>query len=416
MPLFRKHGASARPQAVADGQTPTPASDRFGFEYLPADQIYLDSACQTLRPQPVIDALNDYYLHYNACGERVKYEWGRRVDAAVADTRAKVLRAFDVPAKRYTACFTLNTTYGLNLLLGQLPANRYARVVTTHTEHNSVFLSTMTCARRLGVPRVVLSHAEDGAVEYADADLADALVVVSAMNNFDGTATTNLAQLIDDVHRAGGTIIVDAAQAAPHHLSALRGLRPDAYCWSAHKLYGASLGVVVAANPLLESLEVSFLGGGQVANVTETAYELLPELETRLEAGLQPWGEIIALGAALDWLAGYERATGTSLEQREAALAERLYTGLAELPHLTLVGARPASVTSVIPQRVDGHQLAAFLSKAGVMVRSGYFCAHHWLLEANQYDPLVRFSLGAHNTEADIDSALEIMGRFMRGL
>ena len=28
------------------------------FDYLAADDIYLDSACQSLRPRPVIDALN----------------------------------------------------------------------------------------------------------------------------------------------------------------------------------------------------------------------------------------------------------------------------------------------------------------------------------------------------------------------
>ena len=34
-----------------------PSSERYGFEYLPADSVYLDSACQTLRPQPVKVAL-----------------------------------------------------------------------------------------------------------------------------------------------------------------------------------------------------------------------------------------------------------------------------------------------------------------------------------------------------------------------
>lgn len=408
------------PFSFSRRKTPVPSprgasSRRPGFEYLAPETIYLDSACQTLRPQPVIDALTDYYLHYNACGERVKYEWGRKVDAAVAATREKVLRAFALPAKRYTVSFTMNTTYGLNLLLGQLPAGKYSRILTTHTEHNSVFLSTMTAATRLGIPRQVLSHAADGAVEYADATLDGALVVLSAMNNFDGTPTPNLGALIDDVHRAGGAVIVDAAQAAPHDMGLLRGLRPDAFCFSAHKVYGASLGVVVAANPLIESLEISFLGGGQVANVTETGYDLLPELETRLEAGLQAWGEIIALGAALDWVESL-RARGDDLEAGEGALAERLYDGLSAMPNLQMVGSHPASVMSVIPTRVDGHQLATFLSKAGVMVRSGYFCAHHWLLEVNDYRPLVRFSLGAHNTGQDIDTTLQIMGRFMKGL
>src|SRR6478735_2114716 len=98
-----------------------PAVGRYGFEYLSADEVYLDAACQTLRPQPVIDALTGYYTAYGACADRVKYPWGRKVDGEVAATREKVLAAFGLSPRRYGACFTLNTTYGVNLLLHQLP-------------------------------------------------------------------------------------------------------------------------------------------------------------------------------------------------------------------------------------------------------------------------------------------------------
>lgn len=402
---------SRRPDGVV-----VEAGARYGFEYLPAHSVYLDSACQTLRPRPVIDALNDYYLTYNACGGRVKYEWGRKVDEQVEQTRGAVLRALSLSPRRYATSFTLNTTYALNLLLQQLPAGRYRRVITTHTEHNSVFLSTMTFARRASIERLLLERDEDGSLVYRDADLADALVVVSAMNNVDGASTAGLAQLIADVQRRGGTIILDAAQGVPHALSTLRGLRPDALCFSAHKVYGASLGVVAATTELLESLELSFIGGGQVAHVTAADFELLPEMHTRLEAGLQPWGEIIALGAALQWLDHYEKGTGEGHGAREERLSQALFDGLAPLPGLTVLSPRGSSLVSVLPDRVDGHRLATFLSRAGVMVRSGYFCAHHWLKELKGYPPLVRFSLGAHNTDEDIERALDVTGRLIKGL
>ena len=45
---------------------------RKDFPLLNSDDnpTYLDSACMTLRPQVVIDALTDYYTHYPACGGR----------------------------------------------------------------------------------------------------------------------------------------------------------------------------------------------------------------------------------------------------------------------------------------------------------------------------------------------------------
>jgi cysteine desulfurase/selenocysteine lyase len=84
------------------------------FEYLSAGEHYFDSACQSLRPQPVIDALNDYYLNYNSCGERVKYAWGRKVDEKVEESRAAVLDLLKLKSRDYFVSFTLNTTYGLN--------------------------------------------------------------------------------------------------------------------------------------------------------------------------------------------------------------------------------------------------------------------------------------------------------------
>ncbi|MDL2328047.1 hypothetical protein LJC64_05315 [Ruminococcaceae bacterium OttesenSCG-928-A11] len=50
------------------------------FSYLDKDSIYMDTACQSLRPDSVINALNDYYKNYGSCGERVKYAWGEKVD------------------------------------------------------------------------------------------------------------------------------------------------------------------------------------------------------------------------------------------------------------------------------------------------------------------------------------------------
>lgn len=408
--LFGRRVDRAAPTAPDHG------SGRPGFEYLADDHVYLDSACQTLRPQPVIDALTDYYLTHNACGDRVRYAWGKRVDQQVEGTRDAVLAALDLPARRYATSFTLNTTYGINLLLNQLPAGRYRRVVTTHTEHNSVFLSTMAWARRAGAERVLLDRTPEGDLVYTDADLTDAVVVLSAMNNVDGSPTLGLVDLVARTQRAGGIVIVDAAQAFGHAPSLLRGLNADAVVFSAHKAYSASLGVVAATRELLTSLELSFIGGGQVTSVTADDYELYEEPHSRLEPGLHAWGEIIALGAALEWSGATARRPDTAREERERELAASLHGGLTALPNLRMLSRRGSPLVTIAPDRVDGHRLATFLSKAGIMVRSGHFCAHHWLIERESLPPLVRFSVGAHNTASDIDKAVATMAPLMKGL
>lgn len=383
-----------------------------GFGFLSADDVYLDAACQSLRPAPVQAALTEYFTSYGACGDRVQYAWGRRVEDAVATTRGRTLAAFGLSPRRHVCAFTLNTTYGLNLLLQQLPTGRYARLITTHHEHNAVFLSTMTAARRLGIPRTVVERAPDGTVDLAGCDLTDALVVVSAMDNVTGTLTRDLRGLVAAVQKRGGAVILDAAQAAPHALPALRGLGADAICFSGHKMYAPALGIVLASRDLLGSLDLTFVGGGQVDAVTTDGFTLSPDLHTRLEPGLQAWGEIIAFGAALEWLTPRLPA----IEARERELGARLFDGLGALPNLRMFSPAASAVVTIVPERVDAHRLAVFLSKAGVMVRGGHFCAHHWLQEREQLPALVRFSVGAQTTGDDVTRALEVMGRMMRGL
>ncbi len=386
------------------------------FSYLEPGTVYLDAACQSLRPRPVIDALTEYYTEYNACGGRVKYAWGKRVDEEVAAARSAVLDLFSLSPRNHAVSFTLNTSYGLNLLLHQLPMNTYLRVVTSHIEHNSVFLPTMTAASRLGVERLVLDRDADGALRYEPAQLERAIIVVNVTSNVDGRQLTNLSQLVHDTHARGGIVILDAAQTAAHHHTLLRKTEADAICFSAHKMYGASLGVIVARHELLASLEVTFIGGGMVADVREDSFDLVPDDPAALlEPGLQAWGEIIALRRAIDWLSTV-RPGGRSPAEHISGLADRLYDGLNGIPGLVLLNTASAPVISLYSPKQDAHRLAVFLSHSGIMARSGYFCAHHYLKEQLGLPPLLRFSLGLHSTPADIDLALDTLTRLMKGL
>lgn len=92
------------------------------------------------------------------------------------------------------------------------------------------------------------------------------------------------------------------------------------------------------------------------------------------------------------------------------------WAGLAAIPGVTLLNAAPSPIISLYAQRQDAHRLAVFLSKQRVMVRSGYFCAHHWLRERLALPPLLRLSVGLHNTAADVDAAVGALDRLVQGL
>ena len=405
-------GKSAAAKAAAGPAAGGARHADFGY-LAPADR-YLDSACQSLRPQPVIDTLVRYYTESNACGGRVRYAWGRTVDEGVADARERTLRLLRRHGTDYSVSFTLNTTMGLGLLLHQ--ATGFDRVVTSTAEHNSVFLGTIAAAKRLGLPRVVLDRDEDGTLRDPASDLERALVVVSVASNFDGSRLRNLRDLVRDTHAVGGAVVLDAAQAMGHAPGELARTEWDALVFSSHKAYGPSLGVVVARTAVLDALETRFVGGGMVSAVTRDGYTLTPgDHASRLEPGSQAWAEILGYGAAQQWLQAV-RFDGQNADARLESIGARLQAGLAEVPGLVRVGHAEGPVATVFHPKIDSHRLAQYASSAGVMLRSGYFCAHYELKEHRGLPPLLRFSAGLHSSFDDIDEGVAVLRKLVAGL
>jgi cysteine desulfurase/selenocysteine lyase len=82
-------------------------------------QIYLDTACQSLRPQVVIDAINQYYVIEPACGGRSNHHLSAAVSHRVDQVRETTAKFFHASRKE-EIIFTRNTTEGINLVANSL--------------------------------------------------------------------------------------------------------------------------------------------------------------------------------------------------------------------------------------------------------------------------------------------------------
>ena len=380
------------------------------FDYL-GSEAYFDSACQSLRPQPVMKALETYYTEHNSCGERVKYKWGLETDRKVLATRKKVLKYLQLKQKDYFVSFTLNTTYGLNLLLNQIHPRYVNKIYTSEIEHNSVFLSTMAFADLHKIKREVLKRKEDGSFPL-NVDFKKALVVVNCVGNFDGMQLKNIKALVKKVRSANGIVIIDAAQAMAHHPELLYKTEADAICFSAHKMYGPSLGGMIVRKDLIPQLRTTFIGGGMVDDVKKTSYLLSAEknaehIHTIFEPGLQAYGEIIALGEAIDWLKKLPKSVKKELE----ANSEKLFEFLKSRKKVHLINTEANPTISFYVEGVDSHLIGAALGDEGIMTRTGYFCAHYYLDHVKKYPPLVRVSMGYHTRAEDVEKIIKALDK-----
>lgn len=383
------------------------------FDYLGKGEVYLDAACQSLRPRPVIEAMNKYYTEHNSCGERVKYKWGIETDEKVENARDEMLKYLKLPKRKYNTSFTLNTTYGINLILAQIKKDAFKKIMTSEIEHNSPFLASMAFAERTGLLREVMTRNEDGSIPLDNYNFTDALVVVNSASNFDGRKLINIKELTKVVHKAGGIVIIDAAQTLAHTPEIVRGVEVDAIVTSAHKMYGPSLGVIVWRDDLLTKMEPGWLGGGMVDDVEQDSYLLSAESKehryTRFESGLQAWGEIVGFGAALKWLEKVPKKDWQSFEQNYT----ELYEFLRSSGKVHLVNQKANSTMSFYVEGVDSHLLGSALSREEIMARTGYFCVHYYLDHVLGLPPLVRFSLGLHNRAEDVDKIKQALGKLL---
>jgi cysteine desulfurase / selenocysteine lyase len=362
---------------------------------------YFDTACQSLRPKVVMDAINQYYLKMSACSGRSMHQLAAEVTRSVDQSRAS-LGKFLGAAKKEEIVFTRNTTEGINLVANSLDLRDGDVVLISDKEHNSNLIPWQWMAKKKGIQVRIVPSREDNTFDLAAFDqLLNGevkLVALGYTSNLDGV-TLPAEEIIKRAHRAGALVLLDAAQTAPHRKINVKALDVDFLAFSGHKLLGPSgIGVLYGKYQLLEKLEPFLVGGDTVVSSTYTSCEFLPPPE-KFEAGLQDYAGILGLGAAVEYLQkiGFE-----AIQKQELLLNEAITAGIRDIPGLKLIGPtdprlRGGIVTFYI-QGIDSHRIALMLDQmANIQVRSGQHCVHSWF-NARQILGSVRASAYLYNT------------------
>ncbi|MEZ6065404.1 MAG: aminotransferase class V-fold PLP-dependent enzyme [Planctomycetaceae bacterium] len=375
-------------------------------------RIYLDnSATSWPKPRGVYDAVDRWQRESGVAvgrsGTRQGMELGRIVDRC----RRRAAELLGAPDSRRIV-FGFNGTDSLNLAIhGLLRAGD--RVVTTHTEHNSVLRPLESLRASHGVQTRFIDSRPDGVIELDSlrSELADQprLVIVNHVSNVTG-AIQPIDEVIQLSHAAGAKVLVDAAQSAGHLPIDVSALAVDLLACSGHKGMLGPLGtsILYVAEGNETELAPVRQGGTGTSSEAVTQPIGLPE---RYESGNQNAPGLVGLDAALGWLL----ETGVeAIRAHEQELVTQLIAGLTPLPGLRIDG--PANIrerTGVVSLTVDGYdprELAALLdSEFGIEVRAGLHCAPrmHAVLGTLERGGTVRLSPGPFTSAADIAATIE---------
>lgn len=379
---------------------------------------YLDNAASTQRPRQVVEAMDRYYLEYNANIHRAIHTLGYESTVAYEDAHKKVARFINARSWREIV-FVRNATEAINLVaMAWGPANLRAgdEVVVSLMEHHSNIVPWQMLRDRLGVVLKFIPVTPEGVLDLEAARklITPQTKLVGLVHASNVLGAVNPVREIREMARSVGALfLLDGAQSIPHMPIDVRELDCDFFAASGHKMLGPTgIGFLYGKKELLSAMPPFMTGGDMIATVTCEA-STWNELPWKFEAGTAAIGEGIGLGAAADYLAALGMG---AVHEYECELRDYALEKLLEVEGITLYGHKAGESLAVFSFNLAGihpHDAANALDRFGVAVRSGHHCAQPLMTHLGM-DNTLRASFYLYNTREEVDHLVHALGEIRK--
>ena len=374
--------------------------------------VYLDNAATTHTPEPVVEAIVDYYHRYNANVHRGIHQLSQEASEAYEAAHDR-LAEFVGADGREEVVFTKNTTEAINLVAYAWGLNALGpddAVVLTEMEHHSSLVTWQQIAERTGAEVRYVPVDDEGELDMdRAADLIDTdAAMVSAVHVSNVLGTVNpIADLAELAHDRGALVFGDGAQAVPNRPVDVGALDVDFYAFSGHKMAGPTgIGVLYGRRDLLEGMAPFLYGGEMIERVTFEG-ATWNELPWKYEAGTPVIAQAIGLAAAADYLddVGLDR-----IRDHEQQLAEYTMERFDDYESATVYGPPTGrdrgGVVAFNVGDVHAHDLSTILNDFGVAIRAGDHCTQP-LHDRMGIAASSRASFYLYNTREEVDVLFE---------
>ena len=369
-------------------------------------RIYLDHNATTPLHPAVVDTMTRV-LREEFGNPSSVHHFGQKAKSVIDQARSAVaaLVGGDPSEVVFTSGGTESDNFAIRGVAEALERSGRRHLIATSIEHEAV-LNTLKALAKRGWTTTLLAVDQSGIVSpdaLRDA-LTDQTALVSVMhaNNEIGTIQP-IAELARLAHERGALFHTDAVQTACKIPLDVKALGVDLLSISAHKFYGPK-------------------GVGTLW--MRRGLRLLPLMSGgKHERGRRAGTENVAGIAGMGEAATHARAKMSDEAPRLAALRNRLEDAvLRTVPGTAINGARTsrvANTTNISFDRIEAESLLIALDLEGVAVSTGSACSSGTLepshvlkamgFPAHRTQNSIRFSLGAANTEAEIDRVAAIL-------
>ena len=381
--------------------------------------IYLDHNATTPLCEEAREAMLPW-LHQLTGNPSSIHAAGRRARSAIDEARDRI--AALLGAKPHEIILTSGGTESCNLAIAGLArrhrSEKRGHLMTVATEHHAVLHTMSSLAKREGFELTEVGVDRNGLIDLKSFEVslrAETLLVSVMIANNEMGVIQPIKQLAALCRERGILFHTDAVQAFGKIRCLPNELGVDALSLTAHKFYGPpGAGVLWLRSGV--SIEAIQHGGFH---------------ENERRPGTENVAAIAGMAAAAE---SAVREVNEGMESvRQAALRDRLWQGIAALDPTAVWNAQRtgdaqnalliANTLNVSFPGCDGETLLMALDLEGVQASSGSACmvgsiqASHVLLAMGVSEETaratVRFSLGRHSTEAEMDAAIIALRRVL---
>ena len=366
--------------------------------------IFFDTAASALKVDSMINETINCYTNEYANIHRGIYELSAKLTKRYEDSRLSVSKFINAPSLK-NIIFTKSATEGINLVSTCLSENYFAdgdEILVSSLEHHANLVPWHLVRKKIKIISANINS--KGELDYKDLiskiNSKTKLVSLTHMSNVTGSIT-NFEEIKKKIKELNIPILVDGCQYVPHKKLDIKLLDPDFYVFSAHKLYGPSgLGILYMKDKWIEKLGPYQGGGSMIKNVETNSSTYLDGFH-KFEAGTPPIAQVVALSSCIDFI---NEVGINKIYSYENDLTKYAYDKLKKINDIKIYGDFK-NQTSIISFNIKGihfNDLAMFLDKKNIAIRTGHHCAQPFMKYFN-ITGNARMSVGVYNTRDDID-------------
>ena len=369
---------------------------------------YFDNSSTSLKPDLVINEMEDYYSNYMSNAYRGDYKNSEYVSLKLDECRSMVSTLLNCSENEII--FTMNCTDSINLIANMLRINKRDTVVTSILEHHSNLLPWIEKSK------VKVIDVKDGEIDLVELENflksnRGKLVSLTALSNVTGNIQP-IKEICEIAHKYNSLVLLDCCQYVPHMDIDVKEIDCDFLVLSAHKMCGPTgVGVIYGKKKLLNKCKIVKFGGGMVDKIVDLSNIRYKDVPYCFEAGTPQIENILGFNQALRFYLsiGYD-----VIKEKNRELNDYFIKKLGRSKKVKLIfdlGKKHAPIFTLKlnNKELNIHYVAKILSDSkNICVSAGYQCCQPLYNHVSEPGG-IRVSLQFYNTKEEIDYFFDVI-------